>query len=187
MLDENASELGFEVAHAVVFFGAAGPHHVVAVESVVGCIADGCVVGHDGRVEVVLFAVQSAAVPSVAHTLAKHEYELSANDFALRIENIEIACKGEVGQMFEKAIGWQRLMYLLVVQVGQYVVEGWQVGVVAADDGLGLCGTAYASASIFVNAFVNLNRVGGVNVEVVMCLVAESACFKSLLPARVVV
>ena len=94
MLDECASELGFEVAHAVVFFGTAGPHHVVSDKTMVGRVADGCVVGHDGRVEVVLFAVQSAAVPSVAHTLAKHEYELSANDFALRIENIEIAGKG---------------------------------------------------------------------------------------------
>ena len=125
MLDECAAELGFEVAHAVVFFGTTGPHHIVADETVVGGIADGGVVGHDGRVEVVLFAIQSAAVPGVAHTLAKHEYELSAYDIVLRTENEEVSSKGLAGQPLEKGIGRQWLVYLIVVQVGQYIVEGW--------------------------------------------------------------
>ena len=94
MLDEGAAKLCFEVAHAIVLVRTTGAHHVVSDKTMVGRVADGGVVGHDGRVEVVLFAVQSAAVPGVAHVLTKHEYELSANDFALRIENKKIARKG---------------------------------------------------------------------------------------------
>ena len=94
MLDEGATELGFEVAHTIVLVRTTGAHHVVSDKTMVGRVADGGIVGHDGWVEVVIFSVQSAAVPGVAHTLAKHEYELSANDFALRIENKKIARKG---------------------------------------------------------------------------------------------
>lgn len=125
MLDECAAKLCFEVAHAIVLVRTTGAHHVVSDKTMVGRVADGGIVGHDGWVEVVMFSVQSAAVPCVSYEFTQHEYELSAYDIVLRTENEEVSSKGLAGQPLEKGIGRQWPVYLIVVQVGQYIVEGW--------------------------------------------------------------
>ena len=124
MLDECAAKLCFEVAHAIVLVRTTGAHHVVSDKTMVGRVADGGIVGHDGWVKVVMFSVQSTAVPSISNAFTKHEYELSTYDIVLRTKNKEISSKWQTGQPLEKGIGRQWLVYLLIVQVGQYIVEG---------------------------------------------------------------